>query len=52
MHCVSIAVQDQLLLLLVIFPSLGMSDKTKKGDNNQFPIILMVRKTFLEPNQI
>ena len=30
MHCVSSAIQDQLLLLLVIFPSLSMSVKTKK----------------------
>ena len=30
LHCVSIAIQDQLLLLLVIFPLLGMSEKTKK----------------------
>ena len=30
MHCVSNAIQDQLLLLLVILPSLGMSEKTEK----------------------
>ena len=30
MHCASSAIQDQPLLLLVIFPSLGMSEKTEK----------------------
>ena len=29
MHCVSSAIQDQLLLLLVISPSLGVSEKTE-----------------------
>ena len=30
MHCVSSAIQDQLLFLLDIFPSLSTSDKTEK----------------------
>ena len=30
MHCVSNAIQDQLLLLLDIFPSFGMSENTEK----------------------
>ena len=46
MHCVSSVIQDQLLLLLFLFPSLGMSEKPEKNENNQFLIILMVVKTF------
>ena len=30
MHCVSSGIQDQLLLLLDVFPSLGMSEKTEE----------------------
>ena len=44
--CVSIAVQHRLLLLRDIFPSHGMSEKNQKSDNSQFPIILIVVKTF------
>ena len=46
MHFVSNGIQDQLLLLLDIFPSLGMSEKNQKSDNSQFPIILKVVKNF------
>ena len=46
MHSVSSAIQEQLLLLLVISPSLGMSEKIKKVTIASSRSFLMVVMTF------